>query len=136
MSPAQGRREIAICEAQRREDARADAEKREPRLIRTLEDITDLSPAALAGLAPEIEMKRSVAAKALDTIVAAMVSREEYGTVDDVVLTRIAVALRDAGIHLAAYTACDGEAHANPHIDNCTRCAPRWGVVGPEIKVT
>lgn len=22
---------------------------------------------------------------------------------------------------------CDGEAHSNPHIDNCLRCAPRWG---------
>lgn len=24
---------------------------------------------------------------------------------------------------------CDGEAHTNPHIDNCLRCAPRWGWV-------
>jgi hypothetical protein len=22
---------------------------------------------------------------------------------------------------------CDGEAHSNPHIDNCGHCAPRWG---------
>ncbi len=22
---------------------------------------------------------------------------------------------------------CDGEAHSNAYIDNCTRCAPRWG---------
>lgn len=24
---------------------------------------------------------------------------------------------------------CDGEAHSNPHIDNCSRCAPRWGLM-------
>lgn len=24
---------------------------------------------------------------------------------------------------------CTGEAHSNPHIDNCTLCAPRWGKV-------
>lgn len=24
---------------------------------------------------------------------------------------------------------CDGEAHKNPHIDNCMSCAPRWGEV-------
>lgn len=22
---------------------------------------------------------------------------------------------------------CDGEAHSNPHIDNCGVCAPMWG---------
>ncbi len=22
---------------------------------------------------------------------------------------------------------CDGEAHSNPYIDHCLRCAPRWG---------
>ena len=26
---------------------------------------------------------------------------------------------------------CGGEAHSNPFIDNCMRCAPRWGWVGP-----
>lgn len=24
---------------------------------------------------------------------------------------------------------CTGEAHSNPHIDNCGQCAPLWGVV-------
>jgi len=24
---------------------------------------------------------------------------------------------------------CDGGAHSNPHIDNCMKCAPRWGWV-------
>jgi len=26
-----------------------------------------------------------------------------------------------------AWEACSGEAHSNPHIDNCNICAPRWG---------
>jgi hypothetical protein len=30
---------------------------------------------------------------------------------------------------------CPGEAHSNPHIDNCGSCAPRWGLVGPEVKI-
>jgi hypothetical protein len=30
---------------------------------------------------------------------------------------------------------CRGEAHSNPHIDNCLTCAPRWGFVGPKVKV-
>jgi len=24
---------------------------------------------------------------------------------------------------------CPGEAHSNPYVDNCLRCAPRWGKV-------
>lgn len=32
--------------------------------------------------------------------------------------------------HLPALTPCEGEAHSNAFIDNCMRCAPRWGWVG------
>ena len=32
---------------------------------------------------------------------------------------------------LRALTPCPGEARSNPHIDNCSLCAPRWGWVGP-----
>ncbi len=31
---------------------------------------------------------------------------------------------------------CGGEAHSNAHIDNCSRCAPRWGWVGKKEPVT
>lgn len=31
---------------------------------------------------------------------------------------------------------CTGEAHANPYIDYCQACAPRWGSVGPKVVVT
>jgi hypothetical protein len=30
---------------------------------------------------------------------------------------------------------CDGEAHRNPHIDNCGMCAPRWGWLGAKVVV-
>lgn len=30
---------------------------------------------------------------------------------------------------------CGGEAHSNPFIDNCMRCAPRWGWVGPSVRI-
>lgn len=28
---------------------------------------------------------------------------------------------------------CEGEHHA--YVDNCMTCAPRWGWVGPEVKI-
>jgi len=31
---------------------------------------------------------------------------------------------------------CIGGAHQNPLIDNCTLCAPRFGVCGDKIKIT
>jgi hypothetical protein len=46
----------------------------------------------------------------------------------------VAMALKRAGIPLLAE--CSGEAHTNPHIDNCGVCAPRWGLVGDTVKVT
>lgn len=27
------------------------------------------------------------------------------------------------------------DAHSNPHVDNCSICAPRWGVVGDRVKI-
>lgn len=30
---------------------------------------------------------------------------------------------------------CNGEAHSNPHIDNCGVCMPRWGSVHRDVKV-
>lgn len=42
--------EVAIYEAQRREDARADTEGRKPRLIKTMEDIVDQEEAIAAAM--------------------------------------------------------------------------------------
>lgn len=86
-----------------------------------------------------IKVKRSDAAKALDAIASVMCHwHNSKGTADDVgrTMSRIQTALRDAGIQADALKPCDGEAHSNAFIDHCSQCAPRWGVVGPEIKVT
>ncbi len=37
---------------------------------------------------------------------------------------------------LAPLEPCGGEAHSNAFIDNCSRCAPRWGFVGRKEPVT
>lgn len=37
---------------------------------------------------------------------------------------------------LAPLQRCTGEAHTNAFIDNCHRCAPRWGFVGAKERVT
>jgi hypothetical protein len=31
---------------------------------------------------------------------------------------------------------CPGEAHANPHIDHCSQCMPRWGFLGAKVEIT
>ncbi len=41
-----------------------------------------------------------------------------------------------AGYNLTPLEPCGGEAHSNAFIDNCHRCAPRWGFIGPRERVT
>ena len=47
------------------------------------------------------------------------------------------VRVPDLAMYTLQYTGnlipCPGDAHKNPHIDNCTICAPAWGVI-PEQK--
>jgi len=43
------------------------------------------------------------------------------------------VVLSAAGV--APLKRCDGEAHGNPHIDNCGQCAPRWGWLGEAVTI-
>lgn len=31
---------------------------------------------------------------------------------------------------------CTGNAHSDPHIDNCGACAPRWGWTGERVDIT
>lgn len=71
-------------------------------------------------------MKRSEAAKLIDRIreIAAKPTA-------DIALIR---ALQEADVE--PLEPCQGEAHSNPFIDNCHRCAPRWGFVGKAVKVT
>lgn len=40
-----------------------------------------------------------------------------------------------AGPPLPPLKPCPGGAHSNPYIDNCSTCAPRWGLVGPTVRV-
>lgn len=37
---------------------------------------------------------------------------------------------------LSPLETCGGEAHSKAYIDNCMRCAPRWGLTGKVEKVT
>ncbi len=30
---------------------------------------------------------------------------------------------------------CNGEAHSNPHVDNCGVCMPNWGWVSQTVKI-
>ena len=39
--------------------------------------------------------------------------------------------LTPAGYLVLGFEECNGEAHSNAMIDNCGRCAPRWGWVKP-----
>ncbi len=74
-------------------------------------------------------MKRSQAAKLIDRVREIAADSTPLQTLD---LLRSALA--DAG--LAPLEPCGGEAHSNAWIDNCSRCAPRWGYVGKKEPVT
>lgn len=45
----------------------------------------------------------------------------------------VARALSRAGV--PELEPCTGEAHSSAFIDNCPRCAPRWGWTGPFVKI-
>jgi hypothetical protein len=76
-------------------------------------------------------VKRSKAADLLDDIrcLAAETDRDPAQA-----MAALRAKLEGAG--LAPLEACGGEAHSNPFIDNCGRCAPRWGLVGPKEPIT
>jgi hypothetical protein len=71
---------------------------------------------------PVIKVSRRDAVKLIDRI------RERAATDDS-----LRSLLYEFGID--ALTPCDGDAHANPHIDNCHRCAPRWAFTGRDIRI-
>lgn len=76
-------------------------------------------------------MRRSRAADLIDEIrqLAAETDRDPATA-----MAHIRAKLEAAG--LFPLIACTGEAHANPFIDNCPRCMPRWGWCGPKEPVT
>ncbi len=74
-------------------------------------------------------MRRKQATALIDEI-RTRIAEAHVGNLEPVhVLHLIASALERSG--LAPLEPCGGEAHSNPFIDNCHRCAPRWGWVGP-----
>jgi hypothetical protein len=78
-------------------------------------------------------MKRSHAASLIDELREALATYESDGKGSDL-HRRLTDALAFYGI--APLGRCEGEAHSNPFIDNCHRCAPRWGFIGAKEPVT
>lgn len=72
-------------------------------------------------------MKRGQAEEMLDCIRVSL-ARGMTATTLEALLTR--------KYGIAPLQPCAGEAHRNLHIDYCTTCAPRWGIIGPRIKIT
>ena len=80
----------------------------------------------------EKKIKRSLAASLLTSINTTLYRAKSPEDFQE----RVRDILRAEGIEEAR--ACNGEAHSNPHIDNCSVClrGPGWGVVGPVVKVS
>jgi hypothetical protein len=76
-------------------------------------------------------VRRSKAADLIDRIreIAADTERSP-----ELAIRNLRMLLESAG--MSPLTACGGEAHSNAFIDNCMRCAPRWGFVGKKEPVT
>jgi hypothetical protein len=89
------------------------------------------------------QIKRSVAAQLIDGIMQDIASfkdiqtdpwrNDNLGEIAIDTLNRIENKLNDAGLILLEL--CNGEAHTNPHIDYCMRCAPRFGYIGEKVVV-
>lgn len=78
-------------------------------------------------------MRRKQAAALIDDIrvlaaQAQAVAELPAGQVHAGILDNLLELLERAG--LKPLEPCGGEAHSNPFIDNCMRCAPRWGWLG------
>lgn len=77
-----------------------------------------------------ISLKRSQAADVLEQI-ASWACRTDIPP--DRIVSFIRVRLEREGIR---FDPCPAD-HSRPEqINNCATCAPHWGVVGPEVKVT
>lgn len=72
-------------------------------------------------------MRRSKAEECLDYVREALARRMSPEHIERTLRQRFG---------LEPFESCPGQAHENPHIDNCTTCMPRWGVIGEREKVT
>lgn len=75
----------------------------------------------------ETRMPRKEAARMIDDIRKCLAGRMSAESIEKML---------KQNFNVEPFRACTGEAHSNPHIDNCGVCAPRWEWVGDYIKVT
>lgn len=75
----------------------------------------------------DFKIRRTVVAKLLDEVRLKLAERVRPEDIEEFLSEQY---------NIDPLQKCTGEAHSNPYIDNCGRCAPRWGWVGDQIKVT
>jgi hypothetical protein len=73
-----------------------------------------------------MDMRRSQAAKVLDSVRTMLAQRESPEKIERYLSLQFGI---------EALVKCSGEAHSNAHIDNCGCCAPRWGWVGDTVNI-
>lgn len=82
----------------------------------------------------KVEMKRKDAAFLISEIALIVGQAKVDGTFSlETALKKIEVELKKHGVKPSRK--CNGEAHSNPHIDNCGACMPHWEWVNDEVKV-
>lgn len=73
------------------------------------------------------KMTRSRAAGMIDSIRKMLANRSTAEQIEE---------MMEREYQVKPLVECTGEAHSNPHIDNCGLCSPRWGLTGSYIKIT
>jgi hypothetical protein len=86
-----------------------------------------------------VKIKRSQAAEVINRIREIIVLEREHRRVFTEALAspvgvQIEEYLKTQGID--PLRVCEGEAHRNAYIDHCGVCMPRWGIAGPDVKVS
>lgn len=83
----------------------------------------------------EIPITRTRAAELIDRLRSMLAS---VGTDDQRSAQALAIEIERVlhnEFQIPELVACRGEAHSNAYIDNCAVCMPRWGFVGPKVRV-
>lgn len=82
------------------------------------------------------DIKRKDAARFIDSVLMLVAQLEEGAhskEKPDQIANRLRTLASEHGLDVPRV--CNGEAHSNPHIDNCGVCMPNWGWVSKETKV-
>jgi hypothetical protein len=80
-----------------------------------------------------MDIKRSDAAKLLDAIRVLVAQTKSGERTQPNLVSELDVRLQLLGLQLPKQ--CPGDAHSNPHFDNCSLCAPHWGWIFEKTKV-